>query len=126
VISSTEGPQTTKESLSGRLRAAGADRTIHVRKAPIMSTSPRIAAKLLAVTVAAAATVGIGLAAAAPAIAKPSGPGVSGPASPTGSAAAIMRRPVNPFKQAFERFENAFDSRFHIPDPDDPVPLPAK
>jgi hypothetical protein len=96
----------------------------HVRKAPIMSTSPRIAATLLAA--AAAATVGIGLAAAAPAIAKPSGPGVSGPASPTGSAAAIMRRPVNPFKQAFERFENAFDSRFHIPDPDDPVPLPAK
>jgi hypothetical protein len=95
-----------------------------------MSTSPRIAAKLLAVTAAAAATVGIGLAAAAPAIAKPPkpvGPSVgSSVTTPTGSAAAIMRRPVNPFKQAFERFENAFDSRFHIPDPDDPVPLPAQ
>jgi hypothetical protein len=98
----------------------------NVRKAPIMSTSPRIAAKLLAVTVAAAATVGIGLAAAAPAIAKPPtpvGPSVgSSVTTPTGSAAAIMKRRVSPF----ERFENAFDRIFHIPDLDDRVALNAR
>ena len=84
-----------------------------------MSTSPRVAAKMLAVAAAAAATVGIGFAAAAPAIAKPSG-GTSfgsGPTSPTGNAAAIMQRRVSPF----ERFENAFDRFFHIPDRDDQV-----
>jgi hypothetical protein len=90
-----------------------------------MSTSPRVAAKLLAITAAAAATVSIGLAAAAPAIAKPPkpvGPSVgSSVTTGTGNAAAIMRRPVSPF----ERFENAFDRFFHIPDPDDNARLAA-
>jgi hypothetical protein len=86
-----------------------------------MSTSPRVAAKLLALTAAAAATVSIGLAAATPAIAKPPkpvGPSVgSSVTSPTGNATAIMQRRVSPF----ERFENAFDKFFHIPDSDDYV-----
>jgi hypothetical protein len=86
-----------------------------------MSTSPRIAAKLLAVTAAAAATVSIGLAAAAPAAAD-NGKGnpftISGGTSPTGNATAqLMTRRVSPF----ERFENAFDRFFHIPDRDDQV-----
>ena len=83
-----------------------------------MSTSPRIAATLLAA--AAAATVGIGLAAAAPAAADRGTGGTSvgsGPSSPTGNTAAIMQRRVSPF----ERFENAFDCFFHIPDRDDQV-----
>ena len=87
-----------------------------------MSTSPRFAAKLLAVTAAAAATVGIGLAAAAPAIAKPPkpvGPSVgSSVTTGTGNAAAIMRRPVNPFKQWWERSPfDTFLDKFSNDDP---------
>jgi hypothetical protein len=89
-----------------------------------MSTSPRVAAKLLAVTAAAAATVSIGLAAAAPAAADrhPGNPSV-GSSSTTGpktAAAQLTQRRVSPF----ERFENAFDRFFHIPDSDDYVAPP--
>jgi hypothetical protein len=108
-----------KENLSPSIPCPAPTELFTSERAPIMSTSPRIAAKLLAVTAAAAATVSIGLAAATPAAAD-NGKGnpftiSGGTTGPTTAAAQLKQRRVSPF----ERFEDAFDRFFHIPDRDD-------
>jgi hypothetical protein len=77
-----------------------------------MSTSPRIATKLLAAAAAtaAAATISISLAPSASAIT-----GGCGGGRPNTAAAVRGGGGCNPF----ERIENAFDRFFHIPDRDD-------
>lgn len=65
---STECANTRKGNLPTIDRVRGADSTCSSRKAPTMSTSPRVSGPVLLAAVA-AATVGIGLAAAAPAAA---------------------------------------------------------
>jgi uncharacterized membrane protein len=79
-----------------------------------MSTSPRIAAKLLAAATAVAMSIALAPSASA-VVGTCGGNTYGGSSSPNTAALMTKRGGCNPF----ERIENAFDRFFHIPDRDD-------